>query len=353
MTLVELLLVVMAASLFVILFAASEPDISEERQAALTVARTYDIIRASFLYYEANDQDWPEPGELDEFLLDTDSNYLNGFGQQYVPDVDAGVYRLYQLVPEHWSGYITNNLERTRTLSLAQAQSTRLDSQIGNLDRLYGLGYTALESTIDHYGNLHFAFVRRQFESSSALFDDDQRADPSVGRTEAVVFQPDCGDDSGFVPAIHYTVRGACSFYPRHYEHYAVTSAFSGIIDEDVEEEYRYTTWGYQFPIREDARGERKVWVISLHTYEKWYQVAETTETDSYGFPVIDYDFTEREDWSPSQELCGQQVGWVRSYENKNLDNEDNSAVDNADFFRSQYEDLLYVDAWVSCQPPN
>lgn len=346
-TLVELLVVVSIASLFAVMLAASEPLISEERQAALTIARTYDLLRAGYLYFESNDLEWPDGEELDEFLLDDGSDYNNAFGQPYVYDSDTARFVVYQLVPEKWSGYIINHLESTQSLTLSEALSTPLASRISGLDRLYGRGYTALESTIDLYGNLHFAFVRRQFQSSSILFGETGRGDPSAGATEAVVFQPNCGESTGLNPVIHYTVRGVCSFYPRYYEHSAVEEEFeSSSAGTTLDSEYRYTTWGYQFPVQESERDGRMAWVISLYSYEKWYQVTESTTTDSEGVTETTYAFSEREGWSPSQELCGQ--GYSSRYDNEDLDKENDSGVENSDFFDEDH--LLYVDAWVSCQ---
>ncbi len=350
-TLVELLLIIAVLSVFMVIYATSEPTLSEERQAALTVAKTYDLMRAAHLYYESNHLSWPDNEALDEFLLDQNPRVFNAFGEPYFFESSAGRFVVYQLVPEKWSGYILNSLERTRVLTDSEANASPLAEEYSELDDLLGRGYAALQSTIDQYGNLHFAFVRRQFETHG-LFEEELRENPeyrgaSDRGTQAIIYKPDCEVGE---PKIHYTVRGVCSFYPYHYydqdlfnEMWGTNSQFS------LDKNYWYTTQGYRFSLEDYIENGDPVWRISLDTYERWYVrtiIQEGPDADGEMENVPHHE--KKMGWSPSQELCGQPTHGQHSYNNAHLDNEDNPSVYNHQFFEEDY--LLYVDAWVSCQ---
>ncbi|MDX1694215.1 MAG: hypothetical protein R3208_10645 [Ketobacteraceae bacterium] len=345
-TLFDVLVVIAAASLFMVMFAVSEPLIQNQQRAALTVARTGNLLNAAYIYQKLNNQNWPDSEDLQlVHPASAQGDYVNNFGYEYVFDEEGLNFAVYQFVPKVWAGFIVNRLERTERLSLAEAAAVDALSDSDALAALDAGDFVVLKSVMDIYGNMHLAFKRREFRSS--LFRKNQRNDPPSGETIAEIPKPYCPDSRS--PTIFFTVRGACSLYPDQHYNSDVRDAYEDNEELPWNEAYLYyQTSAFRFRL-EDPGGPQDPWQIYVESLEKWYQEVPNPVPDGEGGVTIETSYETRENWSASHELCGWDSNNNR-LENENINNDND---DNNDRFLRQsgnYDDLLYVDAWVSCQ---
>ena len=171
-TLPELLLILALASLLALTLGATDPKLSEQRMAALTVAKTGDLLNAAYAEYERFAQTWPNGCDLPTMIPKQNGEFLNGFGEAFHVTCDAdNHYLIYQLVPGPWVDFIQQHVERTGSLTESHAQDSFVADYYDDIAGLYGAGLVMLRTELDVTGNTQLNFVRKQFESQHlALF---------------------------------------------------------------------------------------------------------------------------------------------------------------------------------------
>lgn len=160
-TLVQLLVVITSLSMLSAVLLAPTKIFDDQRAAALSIARTYDVINAAYQYSRVSGG-WPydgvclsanatfnegEGGETDKIgfdgiYLQSTIDLVNGWGEEFSFECreNGGTYAITQKVPREWADFLVQSLDRAS-----------IDSTSGD--------WATVRSYIDTYGNRSFSIV--------------------------------------------------------------------------------------------------------------------------------------------------------------------------------------------------
>ena len=134
-TLLQLMIVMTSVSMLVAVLSAPVSVFDNHRAAALSMARTQELLDAAYQFALINGE-WPmsEDGSGDtacdsanatvntsdnigffDIFLSSGDQLMNGWGRDlvFICDVDSANYIVEQTVPDEWADYIDNCLDKT------------------------------------------------------------------------------------------------------------------------------------------------------------------------------------------------------------------------------------------------
>lgn len=265
-TLLEALLIIVILSMLAFIVASTKAPLTEERAAALTVAKTYSLL--DLLYAEFKDdyaRDWSEPNICEYPGYLSQSAQTNGFGYPIHLEDDQCTQRLlnlYQYIPEQWAGYVEQHVENTQVIASDYDTYPGLFDRFPDRVQQQARGFVIVRTVLDLYGNPYDGprFVRESFHYSG---NSTRSSVLPSGVTQASIYKPECENGNGQA-RIHYQVKGIASYFPREGDPANVGAIYDA---NDPEKDDFYTTSEYRSELDSSASD---AWRVRLIASERW-----------------------------------------------------------------------------------